>query len=800
MKIDLHVHSRHSTRPSQWILQRLGCSESYSDPLRIHKRAKACGMDLVTIADHNTLDGVLEIAHLPDVFMSVEITSYFPEDGCKVHVLALDIDEKTFAEVQKIRENVYDLTEFLRREGLVHICAHPLYGVNNRLTVEHVEKIMLLFRNLELNGARDADSNNALRRIVSSLTPAVIGRLAEKHGIEPSFEEPWRKVLTGGSDDHSGMNIARMYSVVPEAKTLDEFLDGVREGGAHPAGVPAKPETMSHNLYAIAYQFSKNRFKLEKHVGRDVFLSFADRFLGDGEARESSLSEKIQSYLGARRYRRTKSGDVRDIKNLMRFEAARFILEDPALLEIAKSGLPLPENKGEVWFRFVNASANKALRAFADHFLANVGEADFFNIFQSVGSAGALYAILAPHFVAYSVFQEGRLFGRKALTAFEGRRRERPVKIGHFTDTFYEINGVARTLKQSLELAEKLGKDLTMITCDPHGRDCGPGVRNFAPIGVYDLPEYPEQKIFYPPALEMIRFAYEQGFTQLHASTPGPIGLTALLAAKILKLPIHGAYHTQIPQYAKQLTGDEGMEDLAWKYAVWFYNQLDMVFAPSRDTARELAEKGIRPEKIMVYPRGVDVTAFHPEKRNGFLKRFDAADGVNLLYVGRLSKEKNLDLLADAFLTLSDMRPDVNLILTGDGPHAPALREKLAGSRAVFTGYLDGEDLASCFASCDLFVFPSLTDTFGNVILEAQASGLPVVTGAVGGPKENVIHGETGLVLPEMTREALVAALNLLTGNRPGLREMGAKARAAMEDRSMEKAFDESWKLYERLS
>ncbi len=802
MKIDLHVHSKHSTRPSQWILQRLGCAESYADPKRIHRRAKERGMDLVTISDHNTLNGVLEIAHLPDVFISVEITSYFPEDGCKVHVLAHDITEAIFEDIQKIRENIYDLTAYLRENGVFHVCAHPLYGVNNRLTVEHVEKLMLLFRNMELNGARDADSNNALRRIVSSLTPALMERLAEKHALDPSLviDEPWRKTLTGGSDDHSGLNIARMYSVVPEAETIGEFLAGARSGHIHPAGNPARPETMSHNLYAIAYQFSKERFKLDRHVDRDVFLSFADRFLGDGEARESGLAAKIQSYLGARRYRRSKASDAKDVKELLRFEAARFILKDPALLEIAKSSLPLPENKGEVWFKFVNASANMAFDAFAARFLDRVRGADFFSIFQSIGSAGALYALLAPHFVAYSVFQEGRLFADKALETISGRPKNADVKVGHFTDTFFEVNGVARTLQQSLELADKLGKNLTLITCDPLGRDCGPNVRNFIPVGVYDLPEYPEQKIFFPPVLEMIRFVYEQGFTQLHASTPGPIGLTALLAAKILKLPIHGAYHTQIPQYARQLTGDEGMEDLAWKYAVWFYSQLDMVFAPSRDTARELIDKGIPRDKVTVYPRGVDVAAFHPAKRNGFLKRYQAPEGFTLLYVGRLSKEKNLELLADAYLRLCENMPDCNLVFAGDGPYAQALREKLAGTRAVFTGYLEGEELSACFASCDLFIFPSLTDTFGNVILEAQASGLPVVAGPCGGPKENIIHGETGLVLPDMDIPNLIQAVRALAGDRPRLAAMGKKAREAMEARSMEQAFCDTWGLYERLS
>lgn len=799
LKIDLHVHSKFSTRPTQWLLQRLGCAESYTEPLRLYAMAKKLGMDQVTITDHNTINGALEIAHLPDAFVSVEATAYFPEDRCKIHVLVYDIDEATFAEVQRLRENIYEFTAFLRERDILHVCAHPLYGDNTRLTVDHVEKLMLLFKNLECNGARDYESNDALRRVVASLTPAVIERLATKHGIEPGFAQPWRKNFTGGSDDHSGLNIARMHTVAPRAKDRAEFFEAVESGQARPAGKAANPETMAHNIHAIAYQFFKSRFDLGRHAGGDLFLSFIDRFLGDGEPLDPSWRHRLNRYLGERRHRRGKASDFKDIKDLLRYEAANFILETPEFVEIAKRGRPLPENKGKEWFDFVSALSNRVLKSFGDHLLDLLSGANIFDIFQSLGSAGALYTAMAPLFVGFSLFQDGRRFSGRVSKRFLGERKGESIKIAHFTDTFMEVNGVARTLQQNLLIAEKVGKEMTVLTCYPESPDFGAKVMNFKPIGVYALPEYPEQEIFYPPVVEMIRYVYEQGFTHLHVSTPGPIGLAALLTARILKLPISGVYHTQIPQYAKLLTGDEAMEDLLWTYAVWFYNQMDQVFAPSQDTAQEIAAKGVRPDKVAVYPRGVDVELYHPSKRNGFLKRYGAEGGPNLLYVGRISKEKNLDLLADAFLLASESRPEATLILVGDGPYAPALKEKLADARVVFTGYLEGEDLAACYASSDLFVFPSLTDTFGNVILEAQASGTPVLVTNSGGPKESVAPGETGFVLDEPTQESMAEAILRLTADPERLRDMGRKARAAMEDRSLEKTFLDAWRLYEAV-
>ncbi len=125
MKIDLHVHSRFSTRPSQWVLQKLGCHECYTKPEELYAIAKKRGMDWVTITDHNNINGCLEIAHLPNTFISEEVTSYFPEDGCKVHVLVYNIDQEKHRELQKLRENIYSMVSYLQQENI-----HPHPGAS----------------------------------------------------------------------------------------------------------------------------------------------------------------------------------------------------------------------------------------------------------------------------------------------------------------------------------------------------------------------------------------------------------------------------------------------------------------------------------------------------------------------------------------------------------------------------------------------------------------------------------------------------------------------------------------------
>ena len=231
-KVDLHVHSRFSKRPSQWVLQKLGCPESFSEPRRVYDAAKARGMTMVTITDHNTIAGCLEIADLPGVFLSEEVTAYFPDDGCKVHVLAHNITEAQHRDIQKVRENLFDLVGYLNHERIHHTLAHPLFPVNDRLSMEHIEVLLLLFKNFEVNGARGIRQNDALRAVLSGLGPAFMEAMIVKHGYEPPFSRPWIKNLTGGSDDHSSLTIAHTYTQVENADSPEAFLRGICEGAA----------------------------------------------------------------------------------------------------------------------------------------------------------------------------------------------------------------------------------------------------------------------------------------------------------------------------------------------------------------------------------------------------------------------------------------------------------------------------------------------------------------------------------------------------------------------------------------
>jgi glycosyltransferase involved in cell wall biosynthesis len=802
MRIDLHVHSRFSKKPSQWFLQKIECPESFTQPSDIYQTAKSKGMTHVTITDHNTIEGALEIAHLPDTFISEEITSFFPSDGCKVHILAYDITEKQHDAFHKIRFDIFKLIAYLNQENIVHAVAHPLYGVNDKLTIDHFEQMLLLFNNFELNGSRSGHQNEFLKQILGSLTPRIIEELQAKYQIQPYGSKPWEKNLIGGSDDHSGLNITRTHTQVKDADNIESFLQGIGKGQTEVISDPALPQTMAHNLYGIAFQYFKSKYDLKRYINKDLMVTFLDRALDNRSEVKHHLISKFYYFMQQRLQKRKNVKSSESLVGLLKKETKALITQSPEFMEVINRRPASSHEMERIWYDFANQTANRILFHYTEKLAGHISGANIFKIFQTIGSTGDLYMSLAPYFVAYTHFTKDRTMNQEALARFRnvcshslpGQDR---LKVAHFTDTFFDVNGVAYTLQQQVQTAAETNKQLMMITCHDSKQSQDPGIKIFKPIGVYSLPEYDDQKIYGPPLLEMLDFCYQQNFTHIHAATPGPIGLAALAIARILKLPICSTYHTAIPQYAHILTGDEAIEEVAWKYIRWYYEQMNLIFVPSLSTKEELTQKGIAEDKIRLYPRGVDVERFHPSKRNGYFGRhYQIQDNIKLLYVGRVSKEKNLHILAEAFKSLVQSHPNVYLVIVGDGPYYEEMQAEMKGYNCIFAGYREGDELSTIYASSDIFVFPSTTDTFGNVILEAQASGLPVIVTDQGGPCENMISDQTGLVVKGDSVQDLLRAVESLVNHPARIQQMSLSAREYTEERSFQAAFKAHWELY----
>jgi len=283
------------------------------------------------------------------------------------------------------------------------------------------------------------------------------------------------------------------------------------------------------------------------------------------------------------------------------------------------------------------------------------------------------------------------------------------------------------------------------------------------------------------------------------------MGLVAFMVSRILQVPFVSSYHTDIPRCVGRLTDDKLNEEAAWTYTRWYYQRCDLTFVPSAWSSRDLASHGLDQRKMAVLHQGIDSHRFSPEFRSEEWRQrlagVEAGDNSRkkiLLFVGRMSAEKDLRFLAESFLELAARRSDVRLAMVGDGPMRSEL-EELLGDTAVFTGWLQGAELASAFASSDLFVFPSSVDTAGQVILEAQASGLPAVVCSQGGASENIETGKTGLIARSRSVNDFNRKIESLLDDDEMRLAMSGAARLLATGRSWESIFASQFETYAEL-
>jgi glycosyltransferase involved in cell wall biosynthesis/predicted metal-dependent phosphoesterase TrpH len=779
-KADLHVHSSHSNKPTYWAMRKFNVPESYTSPQHLYRVARERGMDFVTITDHNAINGALEIGHLPGTFVSSEITAHFPENGCKVHVVVLHISEAQFRMILELRKNVYEMVAYLHAERIAHFLAHPLYAQNDKLNLEIIERSLLLFTTFEIkNGCRAHRFNGFTKRLVSSLTEPAIERLSNKYDLQPYGSTPWVKGVVGGSDDHGGLFIARAHTTVYDTPTIDGFIAAIRNGDSWADGQDGGALTMAHSLYGIAHCFYRERLG-ERRRGATPFVSaLLDRFFNIGEERASFI-DKIRLFV-LKNLPASRDHSGKTFEEILDSEA-RLLLDDSEFL----AGIRNADSNQKI-FAVTSRLANRLIFHYTNRLMTLPLNAGFFDYLNTIGTIGLVHTLISPYYLAYHHQHKGKELIRDLTNALPELHHTEPTeKIALFTDTLDEINGVAITIKRLISTARNRGVELTVITVGDDGADAVEGVKKFQSVGDFVLPEYPELKLNFPPILEVMDFIEREGFTRIHISTPGTVGLLGLLIARMMNIPVAGTYHTDIPQYVRSLTNDEFLEQAAWSYMIWFYGQMEEVMVPSVGTREQLAARGLPAERMKPLPRWVDTDSYSPEMRNPtFWKSRGAGLGrVVLLYVGRVSREKGLEMLVAAFRELVDSGAAIALAVIGDGPYREEMEASLAGYPALFTGYLAGEQLQRGYASADLFVFPSATDTFGNVVLEAQASGLPVIVSDEGGPRELMIEGETGVVFRAGSTGDLGAAITSMIADPQRITTMGLNARRFTLDKA----------------
>ncbi|PYI53020.1 glycosyltransferase family 4 protein [Paenibacillus flagellatus] len=360
------------------------------------------------------------------------------------------------------------------------------------------------------------------------------------------------------------------------------------------------------------------------------------------------------------------------------------------------------------------------------------------------------------------------------------------MRVAIFTDTFLpDVNGVAGTLGRWVGYLESKKVQVQVYAPGhPEGAFDRYGttmVHRFAGI---PFVLYPECKLAIPNPFHIRKSLRQFRPTLVHVATPFNLGLYGHRYARKRGVPLVASYHTHFDRYLSHYKL-QWLEPALWRYMIWFHRDCRTVYAPSPSTADHLRAKGIGP--VELWPRGVDTGRFHPEADRGeVLRRYGVAeDRFVYLYVGRIAAEKSVDVLLDAFRALpEDVAERSRLVVVGDGPMLAKLRESHAGSgRIVFTGFVQGQPLAELYAAANAFLFPSDTETFGNVVLEAMAAGTAVVGAAAGGVGDIVAHEMNGLLCPPGDAKAFAAAATRLYRDRELLARLseGGRRHARMQ-------------------
>ena len=850
-RIDAHCHSSASDAPVIGALEFLGVPECYSEPEQVYDQARGRGMDLVTITDHDTVKGALTLQEraFQGFIVGEEVTTYFPEDHCKIHVLVWGLTGDQHEEIASLglRDDIYQFAQWVHERDLCHAVAHPVYVQNRRLNLWHLERLALLFRGFEaLNGAHSSAHVAATERLLEWLTPKRVEELSQRHELKPVWPDAWRKGRTAGSDDHGLLNVGRAFTAIrhPGGDAVtdpEEFFRIAMGGGSEVGGVPGHSALLAHQMTTVAAHWAAERMKDEDDVGRRYLGNKMLRFAGADLPKPSKL--ELGWHEAKRRMLLGKRGRKRlPITKALRKHLRPVLNEYPDL----KSRLD-PER----WVRDGSAlSSHDEMAEFFDDLIQTLSKAmgsgaiDALRKRDKVGIVDHLmsYTMITAAQVPYifSLFYQNKerelveqLNHRLGTPGTGASPLERPMKVSLFTDTLGDINGVCRFIQNVAEHANNTDRDLEVITSTTFDVPDWDNIYNFEPSFAAKIPKYENLDMVLPPVLRILRHVDRHQPDVIHISTPGPVGLVGYLAAKMLRVPVLGVYHTDFPAYIDHLFDDDSMTWATQKFMRWFYKPFWAIFTRSEDYVDALERLGMDRDRCVSLMPGVDTELFHTKyKDEGVWERIGVEarakanaeptdnarqsqqstdidvrsledidkDSVKVLFVGRVSVEKNMPLLNTVWKLVHakcvDRGLNAELIIVGDGPYRAQMQEELAGMRARFLGFRHGEELSTLYASCDLFAFPSTTDTLGQVVMEAQGSGSPVIVTDEGGPQEVVEEGVTGFVIPADQPEQWAERIVELVADNDRRRQMGATAHEKMQGMNLRASFEHFWEVH----
>ena len=743
-RADMHCHSTASQESKLGVQRAAGLPECATPPQEVYELAKRRGMDLVTITDHDTIAGVLQIADRPDVFVSEELTAHFRGEPQAVHVLCYGITPDDHDWLQAHRGDVELCAAYMFERDISCALAHPYYHVGAPLTARHRRRLAQLFDVWEVrNGARARELNRPAATYVATLDGAGIG----------------------GSDDHAGVDIGRTWTQTPLSHTPQEFLAHVREGRVIAGGKQGSAAKWAHAAIALAARAlgADGGSGEARALDPAAVLRMAARLLSEGDVRHGNDQGGGS----------VSPADARGLLHAWLRAVELDHLDEAGLIAYMQDDA---FSHSDLYRRACRAHERK-LRVAIEHALAAArGERDV---------AGAAMGLFESCTAAIP-YAPATAFLANERAKLDTRREDGETpRVAILADGIGSTHGVTRAVEEIRSRGVD-GFEIEVVGTDPAVD------RRLSAVSEFEVPYYPGLNIGVPSLSAAVQTIADGSFDLIHVCSPGPVGIVGALVSRGLGVPLLGSYHTELTAYAGLRSGDRRVADAMALGVRTFYGACDLVLSPSAASDAALAEIGVGKEKVARWDRGVDTARFYPALRGQALAELATAGqakpagAIDVLYAGRISREKGADLLADAFVLARAREPRLRLVLAGGGPEEQRVRERV-GDGAVPLGWLEGPALARAYARSDVFLFASRTDTFGQVVLEAQASGLPVVAVAEGGPLSLIEDRVSGLLCVPEARALADAVLELAAS--PALRDrLASGGLQAVRERTWERA------------
>ncbi len=810
LRIDPHCHDHNSDVPDELWGRILRLPETWLKTKNLVKVLGQNGCSVVTVTNHNNARSCWALQDKGvDVLAGCEFTCFFPEYDLFIHVLTYGFTREQEVVLNQKRQNIYDFLSYASRHYIPVILPHPLYlySRNDRIDLCLFEKLAVMFWRFEvLNGQRDLWQSVLTLNWVQSMTPDHIRDCARKHDLNPAdfgVDPDQPKVVTGGSDDHTGIfaGLCGSQLYVPDLqkrlkteKASDLALEALRNGQVAPFGTVGENQKL--NIALLDY-FSQAVTKLRDPGMLRILLHrgstwdkvgcfvVANLFL---EMQKHKKTMKFFSFIhdalqGKKPTRFLKWQATKDYKfciaQLERIADSKRNNPD-AFVDTVNDSIgelfnhlnhliasrirkTLDKNQGSDLKDFSTEELTRKLEIPSQLTSLFLGDGKRQDNMSNVNLAEALDSLSFPVLIS-TVLAGATLASTRAL--YQNRdllnrfarklgRNEHSRRALYLTDTLLDKNGVSTSLSCKLKEIKRTHLPIDFLICHPEAEP-ERHLHVVKPVGDIDLHPFGEQTLQVPDVMEIARIFYEGGYDRIVCSTEGPMALVALFLQQMFNVPGYFFMHTDWVDFITHTTNlNQHERDRVRRLMRALYNRFDGVFVLNREHRDWLTGHEMQLPDDRVF-----LTAHHTTPRDlqvQPVRKADLIPGANdqtpMLFVAcRLSREKGIFDLPEIVRKARLSIPDLKIVVAGSGPASEDLEQQMPD--AMFVGWQAAEQLASLYLGLDLFVFPSRFDTFGNVLLEALTHRLPAVAYNCKGPKDIIEHKVSGYLVEDIDEMA----------------------------------------------